>query len=134
MTDLRALLESVDVVTVVGLSTRPWKSAHAIPRTVQACGYRVIPVHPSAEEILGERAHRTLADVAGEVGLVNVFRPADEAPDVVRQAIDAGAVGVWLQLGIASPEASALAQEAGIAYVEDRCLGVDLQRLGVRKC
>lgn len=134
---LRRLLQAHDTVAVVGLSTRPHKAAHAIPRMLQACGFRVVPVHPRADEILGERAYPRLADLPADLReaplLVDVFRPAAEAPGVTRDAIAAGADAVWLQLGIASEEARRLATDAGLAYVEDRCIGVDVQHLGVRK-
>jgi uncharacterized protein len=135
---IRDLLESHDTVAVVGLSTHPYKAAHAIPRVLQACGFRVVPVHPTADEILGERAYPRLAALPADLResplLVNVFRPSAEAPGITRQAIEVGADALWLQLGITSGEARDLAVDAGLAYVEDRCIGVDVQRLGVRKC
>jgi uncharacterized protein len=134
MDDIATLLEHVKAIAVVGLSTMPWKSAHAIPAHLQACGYRVIPVHPTAEEILGEPAYPRLADVPDEVDLVNVFRPSAEAADVVRQAADAGMPAVWLQSGIRSAEARRIAEDAGMGYVEDNCLGVVVSRLGLRPC
>jgi predicted CoA-binding protein len=122
------LLRTYDTITVVGASRDPGKEAHAIPAQMQKHGWRIIPVNPYADELFGEKAYRKLADVPEPLGLVDVFRPSEDAADIVRQAIAAGATAVWLQLGIVSAEARALAEAAGIAYVEDRCLAVERAR------
>jgi hypothetical protein len=75
--------------------------------------------------------YRTLSEVPGQLGLVDVFRPAGQAPEIVRQAVAAGATAVWLQLGIVSAEARAIAAGAGLLYVEDRCLSIEQRRLGI---
>ncbi len=129
--DPEQLLRSSPVVAVVGCSTNPAKAAHRIPVWLQGRGFTIHPVHPSATEIIGRPAVPTLADIGHPVDLVVVFRPAEEAAEVTRQAIAAGARGVWLQLGIRSAEAEALAAEAGIAFVQDRCSGVDAETFGV---
>lgn len=126
MTDAsRSILEDFSVLTVFGLSTNPAKAAHAVPAAMQAAGFRIIPVHPSATEILGEPAYRSLADVPEPVEVVNVFRPAAEAPGIVRQAVAIGAKAVWLQLGLRSEEARTVAADAGLRYVEDQCIAVE---------
>jgi predicted CoA-binding protein len=122
------LLRTYDAITVVGASRDPGKAAHAIPAQMQRHGWRIIPVNPYAHELFGEKAYPTLDDVPEPVGLVDIFRPSADAADVVRQAIAAGAAAVWLQLGIVSAEARALAEAAGIAYVENRCLAVERAR------
>ena len=122
------LLRTYDAITVVGASRDPGKAAHAIPAQMQRHGWRIIPVNPYAHELFGEKAYPTLADVPEPVGLVDIFRPSADAADVVRQAIAARATAVWLQLGIVSAEARALAEAAGIAYVENRCLAVERAR------
>ena len=119
------LLRTYDTITVVGASRDPGKEAHAIPRQMQRYGWRIIPVNPYADELFGEKAYPTLADVPEPLGLVDVFRPSADAADIVRQAVAAGATAVWLQLGITSPEARAIAEAAGVDYVEDRCLAVE---------
>lgn len=133
MSDPREVLERAGTVAVVGCSTNPSKAAHRIPRDLQAAGYRVIPVHPSADEILGERVYRSLTELSEPVDLVDVFRPAVEAPGIARQAVQIGAKALWLQLGIRSPEARAIATEAGLEYVEDRCTGADRRWFGITK-
>jgi uncharacterized protein len=123
------ILTTYGTITVVGASRAPAKAAHSVPAYMQQHGWRVIPVNPYADEILGERAYRTLADVPEQVGLVDVFRPSAATPDIARQAVAAGATALWLQLGIASPEARAIAEDAGLLYVEDRCLIIEQRRL-----
>jgi predicted CoA-binding protein len=125
VTETERLLRTYDTITVVGASRDPGKEAHAIPAHMKRHGWRIIPVNPYVEELFGEKAYPTLADVPEPLGLVDVFRPSKDAADVVRQAVAAGAQAVWLQLGIVSPEARAIAERAGITYVEDRCLAVE---------
>jgi hypothetical protein len=125
------ILTTYDTITVVGASAAPAKAAHYVPAHMQQHGWRIIPVNPHADAILGEPVYRTLREVPGQVGLVNVFRPSGQTPDFARQAVAAGATALWLQLGIASPEARAIADEAGLLYVEDRCLIIEQRRLGL---
>jgi len=126
------ILTGYDTITVVGASGWPHKAAHSVPEHMQRHGWRIIPVNPHADEILGERVYRVLGDISEQVGLVDVFRPSDQAPDIARQAVAAGATALWLQLGIASAEARAIAEHAGMLYVEDRCLTIEQRRLRLR--
>jgi predicted CoA-binding protein len=123
------ILTNYATITVVGASAAAAKAAHSVPAHMQRHGWRIIPVNPHADEILGERVFRTLGDVPEQVGLVDVFRPPGQAPDIARQAVAAGATALWLQLGIASAEARAIAEGAGLLYVEDRCLVIEQHRL-----
>ena len=125
------ILTSYRTITVVGASASPAKAAHSVPAYMQRHGWRIIPVNPHADEIFGEPVYRTLADVPERVGLVDVFRPSWQAADIARQAVAAGATALWLQLGIASAQARAVAEDAGLLYVEDRCLYVEQRRLGL---
>jgi predicted CoA-binding protein len=125
------VLGTYDTITVVGASAAPAKAAHSVPAYMQQHGWRIIPVNPHAKEILGERVFRKLADIPEQVGLVDVFRPSPETPDIARQAVAAGATALWLQLGIASKEARAIAEDAGLLYVENRCLIIEQRRLGL---
>jgi uncharacterized protein len=125
------ILTSYDTITVVGASAAAAKAAHSVPAHMQRHGWRIIPVNPHADEILGEPVYRTLGDIPGQVGLVDVFRPSWQAPDIARQAVAAGATALWLQLGISSAEARAIAEGAGLLYLEDRCLVIEQRRLGL---
>ncbi|MEE3853397.1 CoA-binding protein [Gordonia sp. LSe1-13] len=125
------ILSTYDTITVVGASANPSKAANEVPDYMQQRGWRIIPVNPHADEIVGEKVYRTLADIPEQVGLVDVFRPSADTPEVARQAVAAGATALWLQLGIESAEARAIAEEAGLLYVEDRCLIIEQRRTGL---
>jgi predicted CoA-binding protein len=133
VTDLDAIVADVlrrfRTITVVGASRHEDKPAHYVPATMQQHGWRIIPVNPIATTILGERVYPSLADVVEPVEFVNVFRPSARAADVARQAVAVGASALWLQLGIASAEARNIAEDVGLAYVENRCLLIERQRL-----
>ena len=129
---LKALLDSSRTVAIVGLSTDPEKTSSKIAEILIDAGYDVIPVHPKATEILGRTAYASLADIPVPVDIVDVFRPAEEAAGIARDAVAIGAKTVWLQLGIASAEARDITESAGISYVEDRCIGETTRRLGNR--
>jgi uncharacterized protein len=125
------MLRTYATITVVGASESPEKAAHYVPAHMQRHGWRILPVNPHAADILGEHVYRTLDDIPEPIGLVDVFRPAAETPEIARHAVDAGATALWLQLGIASEEARSIAEEAGLLYVEDRCLIIEQRRLGL---
>ena len=118
------LLARHQVIAVVGMSATPGKEAHAVPLQIARRGWTVIPVNPHAETIGGLDVCRRLADIPVPVGLVNVFRPSEQAAAVARDAIAIGASAVWLQQGIVSPEAQHLCAEAKIDYVENLCIAV----------
>lgn len=132
MADLRAVLERARTVAVVGISSDPAKPSHRVPRQLQAAGFRIIPVHPSAEELLGEKAYHRLADIPEPIDVVEVFRPPEEAPGIAREAVAAGAGALWLQLGLRSEEAREIAEVAGLDYVEDHCMGIEQRRYRIR--
>jgi predicted CoA-binding protein len=125
------ILRTYAGITVVGASRHEEKAAHSVPAYMQQHGWRIIPVNPYASTVLGEPAYPRLAAVPGAVGLVDVFRPSAQTPDIARQAVAAGATALWLQLGIASAEARDIAEGAGLLYVEDRCLVIEQRRLGL---
>jgi hypothetical protein len=98
---------------------------------MQGHGWRIVPVNPHEQTILGEQVYPTLADIPEPLGLVDVFRPAADCAEIARQAVAAGAQALWLQLDIRSPEARQIAEAAGLRYVEDRCLIIEQRRLGI---
>jgi predicted CoA-binding protein len=118
-------------IAVVGASADPSKPAHQIPRYLQRQGYRILPVNPRGGELLGEAAARSLAEVDRPVDVVDVFRPAKEAPAIAREAIAIEAKVLWLQLGIESEEAKRLAEAAGLTVVMNRCMGETHGELGL---
>jgi len=127
---VQRILTTYDTITVVGASESPEKAAHYVPAHMQARGWRIVPVNPRGGTILGERVYPSLAD-APPPGLVNVFRPSAQTPEVARQAVAAGATALWLQLGIFSDEAREIAEAAGLLYVENRCLIIEQRRTGL---
>ncbi len=129
--ELKRLLEESHVIAVVGCSRSPGKAAHSVPRYLQEHGYGIIPVNPSADEILGEKSYPSLSDIEGEVDVVDVFRPSEEAYDIVNAALsmDPMPKAVWLQQGIVSEEAGKLAEENNIMFVQDRCMRAEHRRL-----
>jgi predicted CoA-binding protein len=127
------ILERSKVIAVVGASGNPDKAAHAIPASLQGAGFKIIPVNPAADEIFGQKVYRSLADIDEQVDVVEVFRPSAEAADVARQAVEIGAQTLWLQKGIVSDEARAIAEEAGLDFVQDECMGVERSRYGITK-
>ena len=125
------ILHYAKTIAVVGASRDPNKSAGAIPHALQQRGFRVIPVNPFADTLLGERAYKSLADIPERVDVVDVFRPSAEAPAVARQAAAIGARALWLQQGLTSDEARRIAEAAGMDYVEDLCMAVEAALLRI---
>jgi len=118
-------------IAVVGASADETKAAHQIPRYLQSQGYRIIPVNPRGGEVLGEPVFRSLTDIDVPVDVVDVFRPAQEAPAIARQAMAIGAKVLWLQIGIESEEARQLAEAAGLTVIMNRCMGETHGELGL---
>ena len=118
-------------IAVVGASADTSKPAHQIPRYLQQQGYRILPVNPRGGQLFGEPVARSLVEVEGPVDVVEVFRPAAEAPEIAREAVKVGAKVLWLQLGISSEEARHVAEAAGLTVVMDRCMGETHGKLGL---
>lgn len=127
----REILERYRTIVVVGASSLPEKPSHWVSEYMMEQGYRVIPVNPDETEVFGTRCYPDLASVPEPVDFVNVFRRPQFCADVVRDAIAAGAKAVWLQQGIVSDEARQLAEEAGITFVQNRCVLQEHRRHGI---
>jgi hypothetical protein len=126
---LREILE-LNRVAVVGCSATPGKDAHEIPKYLIDQGYDVVPVNPFADEIFGREAYDSLADVPGEIDIVDVFRPSEEVSEIVDEVLERDDVQVvWLQLGIHDDDAVARAEAAGLRVVQDRCMKPTHQQL-----
>ena len=104
-----------------------------MPYGLQQRGFRIIPINPYAETLFGERVYRSLLDVPEKIDIVDVFRPANDAPLIARQAAAIGAKALWLQLDIRSSEARRIAEAAGMEYVEDECTAVVASLYRVRR-
>jgi predicted CoA-binding protein len=131
MTDseMLRLFESMKTIAVVGLSHNPMRASFGVSRFLQRQGYRIIPVNPQETEVLGERAYPSIRDVLEKVDVVNVFRRPAHAPQVVKDVIGRDVRCLWMQEGVVSEEAAALAESAGIPFVMDRCILKEMARL-----
>jgi predicted CoA-binding protein len=111
------------------MSANSEKDAHTVPKFMMERGYRIIPVNPTAPEILGLKVHKAITDVTEKVDIVNVFRPGPECDKVVEAAVKIKPRAIWLQLGITNARAKEIAHAAGIQYIEDRCLRIEYKRV-----
>lgn len=127
--EIKDLLTQSKTIAVVGLSDKPERDSYRVAQYMQEQGYRIIPVNPRVKEVLGEKAYPDLAAVPGPVDIVDVFRRSEEAPGVVKEALLLKPAAVWLQLGVISEEAAALAREQGVPVVMNRCIKIEHSRL-----
>ncbi len=130
---IRHILEQASTIATVGASKNRSKAAGGVPLYLREIGFRLITVNPKATELYGEKSYASLLEVDEPVDVVQVFRPTEETPGIARQAVRIGAKALWLQLGIRSEEARRIAEKAGLAYVEDRCMAIESRRLGISK-
>jgi len=126
---LKDILLSTKTIASVGLSSNSEKVSYGVGAYLLEQGYQVVPVNPTADEILGEKTYSDLESVPGEIDVVQVFRRPEDVPPVVDAAIKAGAKVVWMQLGIVNEEAAQTARDAGLQVVMDRCMRVEHIRL-----
>jgi len=127
-TEIKQIL-SMKNVAVVGMSRDPSKDAHLIPKYLINNGYNVIPVNPTADEILGRKCYKSLLDVPDKIDVVDVFRPSEHVPPIVQDAIAKGVKVVWMQLGISNNAAAQEASEHGVKVVYNRCMLQEHKRL-----
>jgi len=127
--DIRWALTSTRTWAVVGLSPSAWRDSHRVASLLQRRGFRVLPVNPHCDEVLGERSYASLRDIEEPVDVVDVFRRSSAAGAHVDEAIEIGARGVWLQLAVIDEAACARAREAGLHVVMDRCPAIELPKL-----
>ncbi|MFC1493170.1 CoA-binding protein [candidate division KSB1 bacterium] len=124
-TQVKNILEKYKKVAVVGLSSNPEKDSYRVAEYLLNNGYQVIPLNPKSDEILGEKVYRTLKDIPEPVEIVCLFRPPDQVPPFVDDAIDIKAKVVWMQLGIANNEAAEKARNAGLEVVMNKCIKIE---------
>jgi predicted CoA-binding protein len=118
------ILRTAKAIAVVGASPDPSRPSHGVMRYLLAHGYRCIPVRPDGDDVLGVPCARSLREIDEPIDLVDVFRRPEFCAEVAREAAEAGAKALWLQLGIRSADARSIADEAGMDYVEDACTAV----------
>jgi len=134
--EIRSVLESYRTVAVVGLSRNPAKASYRVAQYLQSVGYRIIPVNPFVDQVLGEKSYKSLLDVPETIEIVDIFRPSEDVPAIVEEAIKLkNRLGtpkvIWMQLGIVNEEAARRAKEAGFKVVMDRCMMVEHRRLSM---
>lgn len=126
---MRQALAQSKTVAVVGLSPKPDKDSHQVAAYLQRNGYRIIPVNPTVDEVLGEKSYPDLKAVPEKVDIVDVFRKPEAVPEIADQAIEIGAKILWTQLGVVHEEAAKRASDAGLTVIQDACMKVEHHRL-----
>ncbi len=126
---IKKLFETAHTIATIGLSTDPEKPGRYVPEYLKSIGYRIIPVNPRITEALGEKAYPDLQSIPDQVDIVQIFRPPEEVPAIVDEAIKKGARAVWMQIGTSHAEAAKKAERAGLGVVMDRCMMVEHNRL-----
>ncbi|HBG04038.1 MAG: CoA-binding protein [Geobacteraceae bacterium GWC2_58_44] len=128
--DIKEMLTKYRNIAVVGLSPDPAKPSHGVAAYLKRSGFRIIPVNPACrQEILGERCYPSLAEIPGEVDIVDVFRRSEFLPEIAEEAIAKGAKVLWMQEGVVNEAAAAKAEAAGLDVVMDRCILKEHSRL-----
>ena len=127
---IEAILSGSKTVAVVGISDKPERPSHSVAKYLKERGYRVIPVNPFVNEVLGEKAYKSLSEIPERVDLVDVFRKSAEVPEVAEEAVRIGARFFWMQEGVESDRARQILDAAGIPCVMDRCVMKELAKRG----
>ncbi len=129
ITGLRRILAQSRTIAVVGLSANWYRPSFFAAKYMQDHGYRIIPVNPTYDEVLGERCYPTIAAIPGAVDMVDCFRKSGEIVPLAREAVAKGAKVLWMQLGIRNDEAARIADDAGLDVVMDRCMKIEHARI-----
>lgn len=128
--EIKKIFEEVETIAVIGLSPDPTKDSHRVAKYLQQAGYKIIPVYPKEETILGEKVYRSLKEIPGSVDMVDIFRKPAAVGPIVEACKERGDVKVvWLQAGIVNNEAAEAAKKAGMQVVQSRCAMVDHRNL-----
>lgn len=123
--ELKKLLTETKTIAVVGASPKPWRDSGAIAEYLNSKGYKIFPVNPMYQEVLGMKCYPDLRSIPENIDMVDIFRNPDEVGPVIDEAIAVGARSVWMQLGVVNNEAAAHAEKAGLSVVMDRCIAVE---------
>ena len=126
---IKELLQKARTIAVVGLSSSRFRASYGVSQYMQSAGYRIIPVNPNEEQVLGEKAYARLEDVPEKIDVVDVFRRSEFVPEIVDAAIRIGARAIWMQEGVADEAAAQRARAAGLFVVMDTCILKEHRRL-----
>ncbi|MEW6455215.1 MAG: CoA-binding protein [Acidobacteriota bacterium] len=127
--EIKKILRESKTIAVVGCSRDLEKDAHKVPKYLKEHGYKIIPVNPFADEILGEKTCKILSEIEEPVDMVDIFRPSEECLQIAKEAIKIKPRVVWMQVGIRNEEAAKLAERNGIKVVMDKCIMIEHKRL-----
>jgi uncharacterized protein len=127
--EIAQLLSTARTIAVVGLSGNPDRPSFGVAEYLQSKGYRILPVNPTIDSVLGEKSYASLSEIPEKVDIVDVFRRSEFVPVLAEEAVTIGARCLWLQLGVIHAEAARRAHDAGLLVVMDRCLAVERLRL-----
>ena len=126
---IKDLLQKAHTIAVVGLSSSRFRASYGVSQYMQSAGYRIIPVNPNEQEVLGEKSYARLEDVPEKIDVVDVFRRSEFVPEIVDAAIRVGAHAIWMQDGVVDEAAAQLARDAGLFVVMDDCILREHRRL-----
>jgi uncharacterized protein len=126
---LKELLQKAHTIAVVGLSSSRFRASYGVSQYMQSAGYRIIPVNPNEQEVLGEKSYARLEDVPEKIDVVDVFRRSEFVPEIVDAAIRVGARAIWMQEGVVNEAAAQRARDAGLFVVMDACILREHRRL-----
>jgi predicted CoA-binding protein len=124
----KILLENTTIV-IVGCSRNPNKAAYKVPKYLKEHNYKIIPINPFADEILGEKVYKSISEIKHSIDIVDIFRPSHEAFNIVKEAIKLQPKVIWMQLGIINKSAASLANFHGIKVIMDKCIMTEHKRL-----
>jgi uncharacterized protein len=126
---IEKIIRQSHTIAIVGLSPNPLRPSNFVGYYLQRHGYKIVPVNPSADEILGEKSYPSLRSIPFPVDVVDVFRVPEAVPPIAEEAVSIGAAALWLQFDVISPQGAAIAERGGLMVVMDRCLKVEHARL-----
>lgn len=126
---LRRILQRPKTIAVVGLSANWYRPSYFAAKYLQEHGYRVVPVNPAYQEVLGEKCYPSLKDIPEQIDVVDCFRKSEDIEPIAREAIEVGAKVLWLQIGVVNEKAAVAARAAGLEVVQDRCMKIEHGRL-----
>jgi len=126
---LRRILQRPKTIAVVGLSANWYRPSYFAAKYLQEHGYRVVPVNPAYQEVLGEKCYPSLKDIPEQIDVVDCFRKSEDIEPIAREAIEVGAKVLWLQIGVMNEKAAVAARAAGLEVVQDRCMKIEHGRL-----
>ena len=127
--EIARIIKESKIIVVVGASRDSSKAANTIPKYLQSKGFKIIPVNPNANEILGEKVYSKLSDIDSEVDIVEIFRPSEETPKIVKEALKLKPKLIWLQLGIRNEDAKEIVEKTNVKFVMDKCMKVEYSQL-----